>query len=119
MPKVMPKLRAQLWLSNAVTDGWVGEKTRHRFKLYREGFQLLAIPYGKAQDRMEIAVWGPDGLAVTIPDVYSWQALQDSLHVCSNCGAVSKTTRIGFAGRVCKPCRDKLKGIIEPPGWNK
>lgn len=69
----------------------------------------------------EVNAWGPDGLAVTMPSPYSWDALRNATLRCGYCKQIfhaDQIVRIGFAGRCCKACRKKHVGEVERPGWD-
>lgn len=120
------------WRDAAVADGWAIEPTYgdhesvdRAARLSREGFtcQILTRDNsdkgGKWKAEADINVWGPDGLAVKVPAFYSWEALTAALSRCSACKATNvKTTRVGFAGRVCEACLPEQRRRVETPGWN-
>ena len=104
------------WAEAAIADGWKSEpmytNSTDKFKLHRDGF-ICHVYYGD-----NIAVWGPDGLALEIPDTYNWDELVANLKLCAYCGdMVYRPVRLGFAGRACIECRVKLVDKIEYPGW--
>lgn len=66
----------------------------------------------------EVAIWGPDGLAIATPVVYSYEAITSGVRTCGTCGAKDvETQRVGFANRCCTKCAPEQKRIIERPGW--
>ena len=111
-------------------DGWVSERIYPKSgdgefdpskstKWAREGFNVSIYRKADALSPDHVCGWGPDGLALDLSKSYSWQMVQDALKVCSNCGAVGPTVRVGFAGRVCPACRVILAPRIEYPGWTR
>ncbi len=97
-------------------DGWI-------LKDENSGFFRLSHPEGFAAHlsrgaEYPHAVWGPDELAVESIAPYSMQTLRENVNKCCNCKQmVSKTVRVGFAGRVCVPCRPEVAKEVEYPGW--
>lgn len=68
----------------------------------------------------ELHFWGPDKLAVIPPSPLTMTGLEANLKRCQYCLELSaEIKRLGFAGRACPPCREKLAPEIEAPGWNK
>ena len=108
---------------DAEEDGWSAVATYMPYEsidkavtLKRDGWVIQAIM--RSETDFSLHIWGPDSLAVSPPDEYSWDTLQDGLVHCNHCGADGvTTTRLGFAGRVCPPCRSLLVDKVEYPGW--
>ena len=89
------------WIEDAIKDGW--EDVSHPFtlfKLKKDDFTFYSL---HGDDGF---CYGPDGLYVEIPEEYSYEELLKNLHKCSLCGNKGKTYQIGFAERVCLPCRE-------------
>jgi hypothetical protein len=79
-----------------------------------EGFVIMFSESG------EVHLWGPDKLALEVPERLSKKELKRALLICSYCKRESHpTVRIGFAGRACPPCRAIHLAEVEFPGWNK
>lgn len=121
------------WKAAAIADGWSDEPlygsegVERACKLRRDGFVAHVLTrepreagkghMAQRQAEYKVTVWGPDDLVVGIHHPYSMAALQRALRCCSACGAEGDTVRLAFADRVCPPCREKLKGEAERPGW--
>lgn len=108
------------WREAAVKDEWLiaplwtNVSTDTAARLTKEGFVCQIY----STNNFSVAVWGADGLAVDVPDVYSWDIIKDNLTRCTNCHQiVSSVRRLAFAGRVCEPCF-KLRAPIDMRlGW--
>lgn len=121
--------RVQKFVADAVADGWMirptydTESVNRHATLDREGFKLMAktrTDVGSWKYETQINGWGPDGLVIRIPDVYSWTAIQDAVRVCDNCGKhVAQTHRYGFAGRCCAECLPAMQKEYECEGWTR
>jgi hypothetical protein len=107
----------------AVADGWSiepaysGESTDSAAKLKRDGFimQILTRDAGA-----EVHLWGPDGLAINPPAVYSFDEITKGLLQCGFCkNFVDKIHRVGFAGRSCIHCLAAAQKELEFPGWTR
>jgi len=109
-------LLADGWSSAAIYASQFDPTKSARFT--RDGWKIAVYRAADSLGRDSISAWGPDGLAIDVPAVYSWEALQTALLVCGGCDAVGKTVRLGFAGRVCPACREKYVARVEYPGWN-
>lgn len=120
-----------------VADGWSIEPTygsepvESASRLKRQGFVSLILTRdkGPVEDReprnkglrryeAQVSIWGPDGLAITVPYPYSFAACVANTRKCSGCKATEvPTERVGFAGRVCASCLPDARRRIETPGW--
>lgn len=71
----------------------------------------------------DLAIWAGDGMQVDPPAHLSSQVLYDTRKICQYCKTAVKPperiVRLGFAGRACQACREKLAPTIEFPGWNR
>lgn len=107
---------ARAWREAAIRDGWTitplyhGADIDRSARLTKRGFVALIIDGS-------LIMWGPDGLAIEVPRQYSWIAIVAGLSVCEKCGREGKTVRLGFAGRVCPECRNRLAPKVEYRGW--
>lgn len=111
----------------AVEDGWDirptynSEPEVRAASLSREGFKMQVISRSlkdmKFAYSASVHIWGPDGLAVTVPDVYDWAAISGAVDKCLECGAEGEVHRAGFAGRYCAKCLPEQKKAQEFPGW--
>lgn len=118
----------RIWKVVAEADGWVfsptyqNESVDHAFRGTREGFTIqgIARPGGEGKSpSASIHIWGPDGMAVRTPLVYSMEAIRAGARTCNYCGAEDvDTVRVGFAGRCCRSCEPTIRPQIETPGWN-
>jgi hypothetical protein len=122
--------RACAWRDAAIADGWAAEPMytseplERAARLSKLGFvaQIITrvpMPGDRyATHAAHVHVWGPDGLAITPPNVYSWLAVVNGVRTCSACGATDiDTQRVGFAGRVCAACLPAERARVERPGW--
>lgn len=115
-------------------DGWTKEPTYktenvdRAAKLRREGFVCSVLmrdnrnrpDHKGAKLEVSISMWGPDGLAITPPSPYLFEACVANTRQCLQCGATDvETQRVGFAGRVCAKCHPETARRIETPGWTK
>ena len=110
------------WRDAAVADGWSitptynSEGIDRASTLDRDGWKALILT--RSERDCDVVVWSSDRLVVTHGTIYSFEELKRNERLCSNCGSTEiATVRIGFAGRVCPTCREKLKPIIEYSGW--
>lgn len=113
----------------AVADHWKieplydHESVDSAAKLTREGFVCHVMnrehsPPCKYKYEVAISLWGPDGMVVIPPYVYSWEAIQKGLRHCHVCQADDRdTVRAGFATRVCGDCVVETRKRLEFPGW--
>lgn len=97
-----------------VVDGWSKEVSSNIREYKRDGLTVLVA---QMQNGLDINIWGDDDMAIDPPDVYDFAELKRRMSVCSKCGAVGETVRLGFAGRVCPMCRTKFVAEVEYPGW--
>ncbi len=92
------------YLAAAVLDHWTlttGALSDQRCQLEREGFTLIRFPSG-------LHLYGPDKLAVTVPEHYSWEAIQNNLLLCNLCHRyTNKIESYSYAGRACLDCASK------------
>ena len=116
------------WVQDAIADGWSSEPIYKNepietaMSLKKDGFQVSAImrdnnPHPRYAS---INAWGPDGVCVQIPEVYSMTDLVTALGFCEICGKKDvKTVRLAFANRACVECRNKPEVLkkYEYPGW--
>ena len=114
----------------ALADGWSieptyknGEAAESYGTLFRDGFTMHAKARVKDVGEKwsyeaEIVLWGPDGLCIPTPRVYSMDTLIKSLRVCPKCKTEDvETVRYSFAGRCCKACLPEMQRKQEYPGW--
>ncbi len=121
------------WREAAIADGWDhepsygGHESEDRAcRLKRNGFVVLIIsrkPLSLTMDtgrwlaEAQVNAWGPDGMAIRVPDVYDGACFSVAVETCGYCGASSVTTeRVGFAGRACPDCAPKERAKL-PPNW--
>ena len=72
----------------------------------------------RQQGRHTVHIWGPDGLQIKVPAVYSFDAVKTATRICQYCSATDvDTVRVGFAGRCCEKCLPAKRAEIETPGW--
>lgn len=126
--------RVQKFRDDAVKDGWSikptyfpHESVESASTLSKDGFvmsiltrteDLIKYPNVKNLYEAEISIWGPDGLAIEVPDHYDMELIKKNMHKCSQCGKfVDETVRYSFAGRCCKDCLPVLREKYEKPGW--
>lgn len=116
--------RVRPWRDAAIADGWIAEPTyghepvERAFTLTRDGFKIMGIL--RPDTLASLNAWGPDGLAINLPEQYSWDAIAAAIQLCMACGNVSTVVhRVGFAGRVCPVCLPAQQKLHEFPGWTK
>jgi len=123
------------WAKAAVADGWTwqpiysGEVQNGKeadldfgcIRLTKDGFAVQMYRRNQKRCGLEVATygWGPDRLAIKLPDTYDMEKIRKATTICSNCGNVGETVRVGFAGRVCHACRKLLAPKIEFLGWDR
>lgn len=114
--------RVRTWRDAALQDGWAiaptyeHESIETAFRLTRDGFVVSAI--ARSERGSAIDAWGPDGLALDVPDTYDMAALIAGLRTCSFCGAMDVATqRVAFCNRSCAACAPAAKQRLETPGW--
>lgn len=111
-------------------DGWEvlptysHEPVERAWRARRDGFIISGLcrtdEDGRPEGCPEVCGWGPDGLAINIPKIYSFAAISAATQVCGVCGAEGvKTERVAFANRACASCSPALRRELETPGWNK
>ena len=104
------------WIESCTADGWqVLEVDGHFTKLFREGYIIHV--YSKSICGESVSAWGPDQLALELPEEYDWETIQVNVNHCSECDYIGHTVRLGFANRVCPECRVRLIDKYEYPGW--
>jgi hypothetical protein len=113
----------------AVADGWMimpryeYESVDSSSYLEREGFHVAMVtrtrsPLENYQYEASIHIWGPDGLAVEVPEYYAMEAIREGLRRCRWCRQlVEQTVRVSFATRVCEACRPAAQQQLEYRGW--
>lgn len=116
------------WRDAAIADGWehrptygTHESEDRACKLTKDRFvvQVLTRTHEKAKRRYEaqVSAWGPDGLAIRVPDIYDWHAIQSAVMRCNYCGACPvETSRVAFAGRACGTCGPQERAKL-PRNW--
>ena len=117
------------WRTDLQADDWAIQPTyqhepvEHSWKATKDGFIVMGLarpipsPDGTVP-KPDINIWGPDGLAIEVPDQYSMSELIIRTRMCSVCGARDvATVRVAFANRTCEECRPKLAAKLERPGW--
>lgn len=126
--------RAQKFRDDAVKDGWSIKPTYDHHEsvdsastLSKDGFVMSILtrtnnlnkyPNVKNLYEVSIAIWGPDKLAIEVPDHYDMQKIIDGMRFCRHCGKTDVDTfRYSFAGRCCKDCLPALREKYEQPGW--
>lgn len=120
MAKVKLKVQANLC---EVGNGWIALFRRLRWRI-KEDSSHMATFIGEGKFRGwtahisagypgQIMVWAGDTLAIKIPEAPSAEALLEATSQCFYCGAKGvEVTQLGFAGRACLPCREKLAPSI-------
>lgn len=115
----------------AVADGWLikptysTEDVNRAATLEKDGFKMMIItrqlPEGRTKDySVSMAVYGPDGLIIEPPKVYSMTEIVRRVNYCKHCDSHDvKTHRYSFAGRACASCLPGLKNKHEKPGWTR
>lgn len=115
--------QSTLWVADAVNDGWGWAPVQlgSTRTILKDGFCASFLPYkDEAGNKAftHLAVYGPDGLQIQVPERYSWEAVQAALRTCMYCFAENvQTHRIAFAGRCCLACLPVLRERLEYPGW--
>lgn len=115
---------ARTYACSAAIDGWdmspmyQGEDVSSAASLKRDGFVMQVI--ARPKERLaSVAIWGPDGLRIITPPVYSMADILAGTRQCSNCKASDvDTIRFSFAGRCCKKCLPEMRREHEQPGWD-
>ena len=111
------------WRDALIADGWDVEAIRGeyrpdvslRFKRDVWQIELYRRCDSMAQD---IMCWGPDRLALKLPESYNFAQMEDNLLLCGRCGEyVEEITRLGFSERVCRLCWGLYLAEVEYPGW--
>jgi hypothetical protein len=118
----------------AVADGWsieptyASESVERAANLHKNGFTMSVLTRDKRNDpehlrgkwavEAHVSIWGPDGLALSVPESYDWQVIQEAIHTCDNCKKrVEQTHRYSFAGRCCAECLPAMRKKYEYRGW--
>ena len=113
----------------AIADGWTlapiyeHEPAESHATMSRDGFKAhvkarIKQPGEKWKYETEVSLWGPDGLHIPTPEVYSMDTLVEALRVCPKCKAKDvDTVRYSFAGRCCNVCLPEMRRRHEYPGW--
>lgn len=122
----LTKEQASAWLEAARNAGWDvqalynHEPKEQAAKITRNGWvgHILNRPNG-GRRYANVTIWSKEGLQLDGPPVvYDDKVLLDLVNVCSYCKqVVAEIVRIRFAGRCCKPCREKHVAEVEYPGW--
>lgn len=119
---------ANAWREAAIADGWTaspsyeGEPATSMCDLKRDGFHIRVasrLEKGRWKYMAQVTGWGPDGMSIRLPTVYStFQLIQQQVRHCADCGKDDVDTfRVGFAGRVCAVCLPEARKKCEYPGW--
>ena len=112
----------------AIQDGWDAKPTYPKTEpietaasLSKDGFSMMILTRlqcGKWKYEATIAIWGPDGLNIDVPTVYSFKEITKGLRHCNLCGKNDvNTERFSFAGRCCAECLPEARKKHEYPGW--
>ena len=113
----------------AIADGWTlaptyeHEPAESHATMSSDGFKAhvkarIKQPGEKWKYETEVSLWGPDGLHIPTPEVYSMDTLVEALRVCPKCKAKDvDTVRYSFAGRCCNVCLPEMRRRHEYPGW--
>ena len=109
------------WIESCVADHWeklvvYPNSSSESVRLTRDGY-LICIYGPTSMGGGSISAWGPDQLALELPEEYDWNAIQAAVNHCSECDYIGHTVRLGFAKRVCPECRVRLIDKYEYPGW--
>jgi hypothetical protein len=123
---------AQAYRNAAAADGWLlrptygSESVERAASLDREGFKMMVLTRdnsekkGKWKHEAQISIWGPDGLAITPPEIYDFSEILAGTRRCGYCKTQDvETERVGFAGRCCAKCLPAMRAKIEKPGWTR
>lgn len=115
----------------AKADGWIAEpiykneSIDQACALTRDGFTINILTRTNCRSnrykyQASVSIWGPDRLIVKPSSYqYNWPLIRDGVRCCHECGATDVyTTRVSFAGRVCKPCLPTARAKHEKPGWD-
>lgn len=121
--------RVIIFRNAAVADGWIckptygeDENMLSAASLDKDGFHMSIISCEhedtKWKYEVNISIWGPDGLAIKVPEKYDFASIQAGLRTCNVCNATDvDTQRYSFAGRCCAACRPEMARKTEYPGW--
>ena len=115
----------------AVDDGWNHaplyrklEPESSAAKLNKDGYVMQIIMRDNTEKKSahtyeaQVAIWGPDNLAVRPPQTYSMDDITKGIRTCNNCGKTDvDTVRYSFAGRCCNECFPAMRERHEQPGW--
>jgi hypothetical protein len=119
------------WVADAVADGWDIEPTYRvepvgrAARLTRDGYIAMALMRDNSGEtgrrwryEANVSVWGPDGLAISVPRKYDFALIEKAVRRCGECGKEDvDTQRVGFAGRTCAGCLPEARKKHEYPGW--
>lgn len=115
------------WRDAAVADGWSQEAMYGPYedvdrvaRLRKDGWvaQVFMRVYDTGYIHANVTIWGPDNLQVTVPPIYSMEALVKNLRKCLNCGAEDvDVVSYSFAGRCCKACFPELARKTMSGNW--
>lgn len=112
-------LRADGWEQSQIYPGSATQGECYRYK--RDGWTIQIYDYQSPHNhewKQSVSAWGPGTLAVKLPELYDWAEIQRRSNVCQYCKReVPETVRLGFAGRACPECREKLAPTVEYQGW--
>lgn len=109
----------------AIADGWAHKPTYNMepesqaCTLNRDGWHMSVYTREKnGRYDTSITIWAPDGLVVNVPAAYDFDKIKAGIEYCGTCKTHGvKTTRVGFAGRVCFNCLPEQRAKIEVNGW--
>ena len=114
-------LRADGWESSPIYNQYARDHGDRSFEYHRDGWTIHIYDqpaHFKTERQISIAAWGPDRLAVELPEVYNFEQMERNLLLCCYCKKyVSETVSIGFAGRCCPECRKLHAHEVEYRGW--
>lgn len=117
------------WVRDAIADGWDqrtyfdGEPVDQACRLSKDGFRASVLTRtgraGRYPFEASIAMWGPDGMVISVPRPYDGEAIRKALQTCNICAAYPITPRrYSFAGRCCDACLSMARQEYERPGWD-
>lgn len=121
--------RVQTFKRACLSDGWTiaatyqHESIERAFKLTKDGFLIQGLtrtnePDKKWRYEASLSCWGPDSLAISLPDTYDFESIKIGVRACDACDASDVDThRYSFAGRCCAKCLPEMKRKHERPGW--
>lgn len=108
-PELVALWPALAWEASPLVDAARYFVAQARFEKARQGRAESATLY----------TWSHSGkLGFTPPVPYSFDGLLRAMRECSVCNAEDvDVERVGFASRMCHPCAEHMRPIIERPGW--